>query len=143
MLNTKTMTALNETPKNQTFTLKGVSHIEPEHANNLLQSGKAILLDVREQEELDIICFDIPKLIHIPISEIVEGHKQLSKETLIIVSSNSGTRGTKIANLLLYQGFKQVANLDGGIATWNKEKLSVFINGKKPSSGGCGCGCSH
>ena len=137
------MTELSEAPKNQTFTLNGVSHIEPVQANTILQSGKAILLDVREQEELDIICFDLPKLINIPISQIVEGYKQLSKDIMIIVASNSGTRGTKIANLLLHQGYKQVANLDGGIATWNKHKLSVFINGKKPSSGGCGCGCSH
>jgi len=137
------MTTLSKTPKNQTFTLEGVSHIEPKLANKLLQNSEAFLLDVREQEELDIICFDVPKLIHIPISTIVEGYKQLSKDILIVVASNSGTRGTKIANLLLYQGYKQVANLDGGIVAWNKQKLDVLINGMKPSSGGCGCGCSH
>ena len=135
------MTALSETPQNQMFTIEGVSHIEPEQAHALLQAGEAILLDVREQEELDVICFDVPKLIHIPISKIVDGYKLLPKETMIIVGSNSGTRGTKIANMLLFQGFKQVVNLDGGIGAWNKKKLSVYINGMKPSKGGCGCGC--
>ena len=137
------MIALHDTPTNQTFTIEGVSHIDSIEAHKLLLSGEAILLDIREQEELDIICFDIPKLIHIPISKIVDSYKILPTESLIIVASNSGNRGTKIANMLLFQGFKQAANLDGGIAAWNKNRLPVYINGMKPSKGGCGCGCSH
>ncbi len=137
------MIALHDTPINQTFTIEVVNHIVPLEAHKLLLSGEAILLDVREQEELDVICFDMPKLIHISISKIVDSYTIIPKENLIIVASNSGNRGTKIANMLLFQGFKHVANLDGGIAAWNKNKLPVYINGVKPSKGGCGCGCSH
>ncbi|HUW05103.1 MAG TPA: rhodanese-like domain-containing protein [Williamwhitmania sp.] len=137
------MESFTTVPSHQQFTIEGVQHISPIAAFKLLEANSALLLDIREPEEMEIICFDISGTINIPISTIADSFTQLPKDKLIIVASNSGTRGAKVANLLLYQGYTQVLNLDGGISQWHKDKLSVLINGTKFSPGGCSCGCSH
>lgn len=137
------MELFRTTPAFQQFTIEGVQHISPVEANRLLEGNETVLLDIREPEELEIICFDVEGTINIPISTIADSFWQLQKDKLIIVASNSGTRGAKVANLLLYQGYPKVLNLDGGIAQWHKDHLSVLINGTKFTPGGCGCGCSH
>ncbi len=137
------MESFASTPTYQQFTIDGVKHISPLEASKLLETNRVLLLDIREPEELEIICFDISETINIPISTIADNFSQLPKDKLIIVASNSGTRGAKVTNLLLYQGYTQVLNLDGGIAQWHKDKLSVLINGTKFTPGGCSCGCSH
>jgi Rhodanese-related sulfurtransferase len=137
------MEAFATSPTFQQFTIEGVQYISPIAASKLLENNETLLLDIREPEELEIICFDISAIINIPISNIADSFSQLPKDKLIIVASNSGTRGTKVANLLLYQGYSKILNLDGGIAQWHKDHLSVLINGTKFTPGECSCGCSH
>ena len=51
-----------------------------------------------------------------------------------------GGRGTKVANLLNLQGFRQVANLDGGLVQWKAGGFPVEDILPDACGGCCGCG---
>ena len=140
-----------DTPKQQTFTLEGVVQIEPFPAADAIANDNAAIVDVREQEEIEIIGFDTTELIHLPLSVIADRFNELPKDKPLIIACNNGIRSVKVANLLSYQGFTNVANLDGGINQWHREGLPLILRQDLLNSGqdcgtsksnGCGCGCS-
>lgn len=138
-----------ETPNQQAFSLPGVKHIEPMLAADAIANYNALIVDVREHEELDIIQFDSTEIIHLPLSVIAERFEELPKDRPLIIACNNGIRSVKVVNLLNYQGFTEVANLDGGIYQWHREGLPLILrqdianSGDSCGTGGsCGCGCS-
>jgi rhodanese-related sulfurtransferase len=140
-----------ETPKQQTFTLNGVMHIEPMPAAYAIANNNAAILDVRESEEIEIIKFDSTEVIYLPLSVLADRYQELPKDRPLIVACNNGVRSVKAVNLLNYQGFTNAVNLDGGIIQWNRDGLPLILRqdlidaaegcGSSKSSG-CGCGCS-
>lgn len=137
---------LTENPSYQAFTLAGITHIEPTEAAVELTESRALIVDVREQEELDIIQFDTTEIIHLPLSSIAETFSSLPKDKTLIIACSNGVRSVKVANLLKHQGFTNATNLDGGINQWYREGLPLVLRkdlmNDGCSSGGCGCGCS-
>ncbi len=142
----------SENPKHQTFTLNGVNHIEPMPAANALANENALLVDVREPEELEIMHFDSDvEFINLPMSAIADRFEELPKDRPLIIACNNGERSVKIVNLLNYQGYTNALNLDGGILQWNRDGLSLVLRddilhdeggcGSTSGCGGCGCGC--
>ena len=132
----------SETPIHQAFTLAGVTHIEPKKAVIELAESNAIIVDVREDEELDIVQFDTTELIHMPMSSIVDHFQNLPKDKTLIVACTNGIRSAKIVNLLNIQGFTNAVNLDGGIAQWYSEALPIIVKAhEQHNHGGCGCSC--
>lgn len=139
-----------ETPKQQVFTLPGVSHVEPMLAADAIANYNALLVDIREQEELEIIQFDTTELLHLPMTVIADRYEELPKDRPLIIACSNGIRSTKIVNMLNYQGFTNATNLDGGINQWHRDGLSLILrqdlieagDGCGSSSDGCGCGCS-
>lgn len=139
----------SELPNQQTFTLPGVNHIEPMLAADAIANYNAQLVDIREQEELDIIQFDSTEIVHLPLSVIADRFEELPKDRPLIIACSNGIRSVKVVNLLNYQGFTQVANLDGGINQWHREGLPLILRQDLIDAGdscgtgsGCGCGCS-
>ncbi len=140
-----------ETPNQQAFTLPGVNHIEPMLAADAIANYNALLVDIREEEELDIIKFDSTEIVHLPLSVIADRFEELPKDRPLIIACSNGIRSVKVVSLLNYQGFTQVANLDGGINQWHREGLPLVLRQDlldagqdcgSSKSGGCGCGCS-
>lgn len=131
-----------ETPSQQSFTLPGVLHIEPKLAVVELADHDAVIVDVREEEEIDIVKFDTTQLIHMPMSSIMDNFEKLPKDKPLIVACTNGIRSTKIVNLLNIQGFTNVVNLDGGIAQWYRDALPIIVKAhEEHKHGGCGCSC--
>jgi len=141
---------VSENPTYQSFTLSGVMHISPFAAAESIANGNALIVDVREQEEIDIIKLDVDNQIHMPLTVIAERFKELPANTTLIVICSNGNRSVKVVNLLNYQGYKEAVNLDGGINQWYRDGLPLILrqdildstegcgSGK---SGGCGCSC--
>src|SRR5689334_3713563 len=77
---------------------------------------KFVLVDVRNQNELDICRFD--SALHIPLHEFAARHAELDKDSEIIVTCHHGGRSQQAANFLIQQGYRNVANLAGGIEAW-------------------------
>ncbi len=140
----------SETPKQQTFTLNGVQHIEPIFAADALANENALLLDIREDEELEVVRFDESvESLHIPLLQLMKRLEELPKERTLIVACNDGVNSTKAVNLLNYQGYPNSVNLDGGIVQWFRDRLPLVLRDDIASDDGCGsssgcggcCGC--
>ncbi|MDD2278244.1 MAG: rhodanese-like domain-containing protein [Bacteroidales bacterium] len=144
----------SETPIQQTFTLQGIRHIEPMSAADAVANENALLIDVREPEELEIIHFDdTVEFVHIPLLSLPLRLEELPKDRPLIIVCNDGIRSVKAANLLRYQGYSNIFNLDGGIVQWFRDGLSLVLRedyandeaengcGSSSGCGGCSCGC--
>ena len=127
-------------PEYQDFQLDGVRHISASVAHELLCKHQAILLDVREKDEYEVERVALPGVLHYPMPRVIDNIQDLPGERLIIVMDSQGERGTKVANLLLMQGFKDVANLDGGLVQWKAGGFPVE-DILPDACGGC-CGCN-
>jgi len=130
---------LETKPNIQPYHIEGVKHISPEEAYYAVKNNLAIMVDVREEYEFETEKIALDDILYHPMSVILQRLKHIPNEKFIVVVCKNGERSTKVANLFNRQGFKDVANLDGGIETWKKYDLPVTGTTKK---GGCSCGCS-
>lgn len=78
-----------------------------------------VLLDVREQSELDIARVD--GALHIPMSEVPSRIDELDPTVALVVMCHSGVRSRRVAQYLLASGFAEVYNMAGGIDAWSQE----------------------
>jgi rhodanese-related sulfurtransferase len=80
-----------------------------------------VLLDVRTDEELEIVKF--PTCIHIPLHELENSIDKLDayREKEIICTCHHGGRSAMAQRFLLSQGFTNVKNLPGGIHAYAVE----------------------
>lgn len=77
------------------------------------------LLDVREPWEVRIA--SVEGSVRIPMGEIPERHGELDPATPVAVLCHSGGRSARVAEFLSRQGFKRVANIEGGIDAWSQD----------------------
>lgn len=126
-----------EKPTLQDFHIEGVRHITPQNALDAVKGGEAILLDVREENEWKIETIALNDVYYHPMSVIMERLTYIPRDKAIIVFCHVGVRSTKVVDMLNKNGFKNVANLDGGFVEW--KSLGLPVNAK--SSFGCSCGC--
>jgi len=131
---------MQDSPVNQNFHLDGVKHISAAEAHGLLKEQKGILLDVRREDEFEVEQVPLQGVMLYPMEQIIDHIQQIPKEQKVIVMDSTGERGTKVAHLLNLQGFRHVANLDGGLVKWKEEGLPVE-NILPDACGGC-CGCT-
>lgn len=103
--------------------------MQPKEAHALCKEGKAILVDVREEEELRESGL-AEGALWMPTSKMDEDEPQwrdfkaaLTKEKTIILYCRSGARSGRVAELLAQQGF-QTHNL-GGFQAWVGAQLPV------------------
>ena len=127
-------------PTLQKFQIEGVKHINPAEAMDMLEKNNAILIDVREEDELQYESIPLDNVLYHPMSVILDRLSYISKEQNIILGCPGGVRSSKVANLLTLQGYPHVANLDGGFTEWKAQGLPMKTN--LAFSTGCGCGCS-
>lgn len=126
-------------PKLQEFHIEGIKHIHPKDAYEQVKAGTAILVDVREPDEVKLEFVDISDTLYHPMSVILDRIKYIPENKPVYVLCAAGIRSSKVANLLNLQNFKEVANIDGGITMWKAFGLPVQSN---LSGSSCGCGCS-
>lgn len=129
---------LYDYPKLQTFHIEGVKHVSPIDALQAIKDNEAIILDVREPNEILIEKINLEEVLYHPMSVIIERLQFIPKDKFLIIVCPGGIRSSKVANLLKIQGFNNVANLDGGLTQW--KSLGVPIESSAQIS--CGCGCA-
>lgn len=101
-------------------------------ANALLQAKNAVLLDVREKEEIDFA--KLPHDFWITMMELKQRSSELPKNKKIIVACRTGSRSGGAAAFLRQEGFDAV-NMKGGSFAWHDEvdskvrKYVYFYNG--------------
>jgi len=90
----------------------------PQEITQLINRGKALILDVRDNAEF--AGGHLPDAKNIPLGELAGriGELDKFKAKSVIVVCQSGARAATAAGLLAKAGFADVVNLDGGVAAW-------------------------
>ncbi len=103
--------------------------MDPKTAQSLLAEGKALLVDVREAEELKE-SGTAEGALWMPTSKMQEDEKEwqdfrklLSKDKEIILYCRSGTRSGRVAEFLQAEGFR--ATNMGGFKDWKAAGLPI------------------
>lgn len=101
---------------------KDVGNLE---ATRLVNSGNAVLLDVREAAEF--AAGHLPKAINVPLGQIAGRGPELGKFTSrpVIVYCERGNRSRRAVGPLAKLGLADVYNLSGGFHGWKDAGLPV------------------
>lgn len=103
----------------------------PARAVELLNQDETIVIDVREPGEY--AKGHIEGAHHIVLGRLKErifGLNQL-KDTPIIVYCQQGTRSKEACKQLVKEGYTQVYYLDGGLLSWQDQKLPLVKKNRK------------
>ncbi len=124
-----------------------IKEISANEANELLTES-AMLLDVREKDEIQQEAFVHDEVLNIPFSIFDENYDELPKDRKIVVACHLGIRSLRVAQFLVIQGWDEanIFSLEGGIEAWQQAGLPVksaprTFSFAKPESS-CGCGSS-
>jgi len=98
-----------------------VEGLSPTEVERRLRDGPAgpVLLDVREPFERGLA--RIHPSVHIPMQEIPGRLSEIPRDRPLIVYCHTGVRSAMVAGFLEQRGYRQVANLNGGIDAWSRE----------------------
>jgi rhodanese-related sulfurtransferase len=126
-----------------------INEISPEKANEYIQSG-ALLIDVRESDEVSQVAFDVANIQNIAYSTFDENYMDIPKNQKLVIACHLGIRSLRTAQFLVVQGWnvENIFSLEGGIDAWRKSGLPVkaakrtFTMAKPVSACGCGSGSS-
>jgi rhodanese-related sulfurtransferase len=124
-----------------------IKEITADEANGLITEG-ALLVDVREKDEVEQSSFKINEIENIPYSIFDENYNHLPKNRKIVLACHLGIRSLRVAQFLVIQGWDEanIYSLEGGIDAWKRAGLPVnsaprtFSYAKQKTSCGCGSG---
>ncbi|HVC57744.1 MAG TPA: rhodanese-like domain-containing protein [Stellaceae bacterium] len=101
------------------YSFAGVWEIDPhgleEHA------GTVQILDVREPAEFSGPLGHIAGAVLIPLGELAERAGELSRDRPVVAVCRAGGRSAQATLALQQAGFKEIANLTGGMLRWRAE----------------------
>jgi rhodanese-related sulfurtransferase len=94
------------------------------------EDSPAIIVDVRTPQEYHGLKGHIKGTKLIPLSELMSNYELLKdyRDREIVVICEAGARSMMAAQLLVRAGFKDVRNLRGGMALWNKKGYPIELN---------------
>jgi rhodanese-related sulfurtransferase len=94
-------------------------------ATRLINSGNAVLLDLREKAEYE--AGRLPNAIHIPLSQLKDRTTELAKFAgrPLVAYCERGQRTRTAAGALAGAGFTDLYHLDGGIRAWKDAGLPI------------------
>jgi rhodanese-related sulfurtransferase len=96
----------------------------PLEVKKLMDERKDLLLiDVRSSQEFSEGSLEGAR--HIPFIDIIERKHSIPKRTPVVLICTIGGRSFAAVQILLESGYRDVYSLDGGLAAWNKARLST------------------
>lgn len=93
----------------------------------------AVILDVRELDEFTRTRID--GSLFIPMSQLGARLFEVPKDRPVLVICASGSRSVNVVGHLLASGWADVANVAGGISTWERMGLPVTRGPVQPGEG--------
>ncbi|HEX4321390.1 MAG TPA: rhodanese-like domain-containing protein [Acidobacteriaceae bacterium] len=94
--------------------------ITVQQASELLQEGKARLIDVREPWEFSTA--KIEGSLAMPMGEVpARAHQELDPDERLLVLCHHGARSLSVTNWLRQQGFESAQSVAGGIEAWSRQ----------------------
>ena len=94
-------------------------------APRLMNAGKALVLDVRDEK--DYAAGHLPRARHIPLREMSKRLDEIAKwkEKPVLVTGKAGAASAAAARFLKRSGFNNVVLLKGGVASWQQASLPL------------------
>ncbi|MFN3375000.1 MAG: rhodanese-like domain-containing protein [Burkholderiaceae bacterium] len=96
----------------------------PTTAHRMVREG-ALLVDVREPNEVAVLAFNVPDVVNIPLLALEQRWNKLPKDRDIVLVCENGSRSLKATYYLQFQGFTHVSNMEGGILKWMAKNFPV------------------
>lgn len=96
-----------------------VKEICPTSTQEFVKKG-ALLVDVREKEEVEQLAFDVPNSMNIPLSEFEDRFNEIPKDKEVVMVCRSGGRSLRAAGFLIHHGYdaNKVVNMQHGMIRW-------------------------
>ncbi|HLF16035.1 MAG TPA: rhodanese-like domain-containing protein [Candidatus Thermoplasmatota archaeon] len=101
----------------------GVEQVTPREAEGLLRSDRALLLDVRDDDEWEAA--RIQGALHIPVRQLKARHTEVPRDRTVVCQCAVGSRSQWAATFLMAQGHPDVRNLIHGLSGWAQAGLPV------------------
>jgi rhodanese-related sulfurtransferase len=105
--------------ENQTL----VKEICPTTTQDWVKRG-ALLVDVREKDEVAELAYDVPNIVNIPLSEFEDRFSELPKNQELVIVCKSGGRSLRAAGFLVNHDYTKVVNCSMGSSVGHKK---VFL----------------
>jgi rhodanese-related sulfurtransferase len=100
--------------------VNGVQSLTPTELARRIETGDPIvLLDVREREEFALARIEGSQWI--PLGELAARWRELDPMRPIVCICHHGIRSAHAASALERWGFREIANLSGGLDRWARE----------------------
>lgn len=118
---------------------KKAEEICPTTTYKRVQQG-ALLVDVRENEEVNELSYDVPAVLHIPLSQFEERFNEVPRDGEVILVCRSGIRSLKATYYLMNHGYTNVLNMQYGMLRWADKGFPVkgSVTVQSPSGDCCG-----
>ena len=132
------MLAMNGFFKNKGIVSSGILHLSPRESYELCQIG-AIIVDVREDYMGRFKMFDVEELIFCPRSILEETYLEIPKNKPLIFADAVGIKSKEAVLFLKEKGFRNIANMAGGLVEWERDGMPVKIDKSERLTGSCMC----
>ncbi|MDZ7612724.1 MAG: rhodanese-like domain-containing protein [Flavobacteriaceae bacterium] len=104
-----------------------VKEICPTTTQQWIKKG-ALLVDVREKNEVEQLAFDVPNIINIPLSEFEERYAEIPKDLEVVMVCAVGSRSLRAAGFLVNHGYTNVVNMQHGLTRWVQKGFPTLGN---------------
>jgi rhodanese-related sulfurtransferase len=94
-----------------------VKEICPTTTQGWVKNG-ALLVDVREKDEVAQLAYDVPNIINIPLSEFEDRFNEIPKDKEVVMVCRSGGRSLRAAGFLVNHDYSNVVNMEHGMMRW-------------------------
>ncbi len=101
----------------------GVGEVGVEEARRKLETGEAVVLDVRQPGEWR--GGHIAEALHIPLGELGARVAEIPRDREVLTICRSGNRSKSAAEALGREGFRSVASVAGGMKDWESHGYPV------------------
>lgn len=105
----------------------------------------AILVDVREMDEINELAYDVPEILTIPLSVFEDRYQEIPMDREVVVVCRGGGRSLRAAGFLINHGYnpEKVVNMQHGIIRWAQKGFPTkgdtsAVLGNTQDSGCCG-----
>ncbi len=127
--------------ENQTL----VKEICPTATQQWVANG-ALLVDVREADEVNQLAYDVPNIIHVPLTQFEERYTEIPKDKEVVMVCKSGGRSLRATGFLVNHGYDKVVNMQHGMIRWAQKGFltkgnTASVLGNTQDSECCGKCC--
>ncbi len=119
-----------------------VKEICPTTTQEWVKNG-ALLVDVREEDEVRELAYDVPNIVNIPLSDFENRYNELPKDREMVMVCRGGGRSLRATGFLVNHGWdrEKVVNMQHGILRWVEKgfptKGAATLSENRSSSACC------